>query len=63
MSISNTSLVVDRSVDSMSPYCAAALWLDAIIGPLETRTWVSMGIEAASQAPVTREFNMGVLQT
>jgi acetyl-CoA carboxylase carboxyltransferase component len=38
-------------------------WLDAIIDPLETRTWISMGIEAASQAPATREFNMGVLQT
>jgi acetyl-CoA carboxylase carboxyltransferase component len=55
--------------ESMSPYSAAAGpgpdpgWLDAIIDPLETRTWFSMGIEAASQAPATREFNMGVLQT
>lgn len=50
--------------ESMSPYYAAArLWLDAIIDPLETRTWISMGIEAASQSPATREFNMGVLQT
>ena len=48
----------------MSPYFAAArLWLDAIIDPLETQTWISMGIEAASQAPATREFNMGVFQT
>lgn len=64
MSRSSISLVVDRSVDSMSPYYAAArLWLDAIIDPLETRTWISMGIEAASQSPAIREFNMGVLQT
>lgn len=50
--------------ESMSPYYAAArLWLDAIIDPLDTRTWISMGIEAASQSPATREFNMGVLQT
>lgn len=41
-----------------------------IIGPLDMRTWISMGIEAASlpaarhgQSPATREFNMGVLQT
>ena len=40
----------------MSPYHAAAGpgpepgWLDAVIDPLETRTWISMGIEAASQA-------------
>lgn len=25
--------------------------------------WISMGIEAARQAPATREFNTGVLQT
>jgi hypothetical protein len=31
--------------------------------PLDTRTWNSMGIEAANQAPATREFNMGILQT
>ncbi|MBK8530456.1 MAG: acyl-CoA carboxylase subunit beta [Flavobacteriales bacterium] len=50
--------------DTISPYYAASrLWLDAVIDPLETRTWLSMGIEAASQAPVTRAFNMGVLQT
>lgn len=48
--------------ESMSPYYAAArLWLDAIIDPLDTRTWISMGIEAASQprnepGAATREF-------
>ncbi len=51
-------------LDSTTPYYAAArLWLDAIIDPLDTRTWISMGIEAAAQSPATREFNMGVLQT
>ena len=49
---------------STSPYYAAArLWLDAVIDPLETRKWISMGIEAANQAPAERAFNMGVLQT
>lgn len=49
--------------ETISPYYAASrLWLDAVIDPLDTRTWISMGIEAASQAPATREFNMGVLQ-
>ena len=28
-------------------YAASRLWLDAIIDPLETRKWISMGIEAA----------------
>jgi acetyl-CoA carboxylase carboxyltransferase component len=36
--------------------------VDAIIDPLQTRTWISMGIQAASQAPV-KPFNVGVLQT
>ena len=48
----------------MSPnYSTARLWLDAIIDPLDIRMWISIGIEAASQSPATREFNMGVLQT
>jgi hypothetical protein len=38
-------------------------WSLANIDPRDTRTWISLGIEAASQAPATREFNMGVLQT
>lgn len=47
-----------------SPYYAAArLWLDAIIHPLETRRWISMGIEMANHAPITRKYNVGVIQT
>ena len=46
-----------------SPYYAAAhLWVDAIIDPLDTRQWISMGIEAANGAPLKKAFNMGVLQ-
>lgn len=49
--------------EQTSPYYAAArLWIDAIIHPLDTRKWVSMGIEAAEHAPVER-FNPGVMQT
>ena len=47
----------------VSPYYAAArIWTDAVINPLDTRTWVSMGIEAADHAPIQKQFNMGVLQ-
>ncbi|MBS1534868.1 MAG: acyl-CoA carboxylase subunit beta [Bacteroidetes bacterium] len=47
----------------VSPYYAAArLWTDAIIDPMETRTWISMGIEAANHAPIEKKFNLGVLQ-
>lgn len=43
-------------------YAAARLWVDAVIDPLETRHWISTGIEAANNAPVEK-FNVGVLQT
>jgi 3-methylcrotonyl-CoA carboxylase beta subunit len=47
----------------VSPYYAAArLWTDAIIDPLETRTWISMGIEAANHSPIEKKFNLGVIQ-
>jgi len=46
-----------------SPYYAAArLWTDAVIDPRHTRLWISMGIEAANNAPVEK-FNVGILQT
>jgi len=45
-----------------SYYAAARLWTDAIIDPLDTRKWISMGIQAANHAPNDRKFNMGILQ-
>lgn len=49
--------------EQTSPYYAAAhLWVDAIIDPLDTRQWISMGIEVANGAPLKKAFNMGVLQ-
>ncbi len=52
-----------RYDDQISPYYAAArLWTDAVIDPLETRKWISMGIEAANHAPIEKAFNMGILQ-
>lgn len=47
----------------ISPYYAAArIWTDAIINPLDTRTWISMGIEAANHAPIDKAFNLGIIQ-
>ena len=52
-----------RYDEQISPYYAASrLWTDAIIDPLDTRTWISMGIEAANHSPIEKKFNMGVLQ-
>lgn len=55
--------IKDRYDRQISPYYAAArLWTDAIIHPLDTRKWISMGIEAANHAPITKKFNLGVIQ-
>ncbi len=55
--------IKSRYDNQVSPYYAAArLWTDAIIDPLDTRTWISMGIEAANHAPIEKPFNLGVLQ-
>ena len=55
--------IKSRYDEQISPYYAAArIWTDAVINPLETRTWISMGIEAANHAPIEKQFNMGVLQ-
>ncbi|GAA4970027.1 acyl-CoA carboxylase subunit beta [Algibacter aquimarinus] len=55
--------IKDRYDNQVSPYYAAArIWTDAVINPLDTRTWISMGIEAANHAPIQKAFNMGVLQ-
>lgn len=43
-------------------YAAARLWTDAIINPVDTRKWISMGIEAANNSPITEKFNLGVIQ-
>lgn len=55
--------IKNRYDSQVSPYYAASrLWTDAIIDPLDTRTWISMGIEAANHSPIEKQFNMGVLQ-
>jgi acetyl-CoA carboxylase carboxyltransferase component len=56
--------ITDRYNHQMTPYYAASrLWVDAVIEPLETRKWISMGIEAANHAPIQKPYNVGVLQT
>jgi hypothetical protein len=42
-----------RYDEQVSPYYAASrLWTDAIIDPLDTRTWISMG--SSSQPPIEK---------
>lgn len=56
--------IKDRYDRQTSPYYAAArLWTDGIIDPLHTRKVISMGIEMANHAPITKRYNVGVIQT
>jgi acetyl-CoA carboxylase carboxyltransferase component len=56
--------IKNRYDEQASPYYAAArLWLDAIIDPLDTRKWISMGIEAANNVSYLPPYNVGVIQT
>jgi acetyl-CoA carboxylase carboxyltransferase component len=56
---------ITESYDAqISPYYAASrLWIDAIIDPLETRNVISMGIEAANNAPIKAKYNPGIIQS
>ena len=52
-----------RYDEQTSPYYAASrLWVDAIIDPVETRKWISNGIEMADHGKVEK-YNVGILQT
>jgi 3-methylcrotonyl-CoA carboxylase beta subunit len=56
--------IKDHYEKTTTPYYAAArLWVDKIIDPTETRKIISISIEAANHAPITKQFNTGVLQT
>ena len=56
--------MTDRYNSQTSPYYAASrLWVDNVINPLDTRKWISMGIEAANHKPITERYNVGVIQT
>lgn len=56
--------IKSRYDEQISPYYAASrLWIDAIIDPIDTRKWISMGIEMANHAPIDKRYNVGVIQT
>jgi len=55
--------IKDRYDSQVSPYYAASrIWTDGVIDPLDTRKWISIGIEAANHAPIEKQFNLGILQ-
>lgn len=55
--------ITDKYTAQTKPeYAAARLWVDAIIEPTETRTWISEGIKAANQSPIKKRYNVGAIQ-
>ncbi|GIR60410.1 MAG: hypothetical protein CM15mP65_29910 [Crocinitomicaceae bacterium] len=42
---------------------AARLWVDAIIDPVQTRKWISIGIAASDQNEDIKSYKVGVIQT
>ncbi|MFC1544484.1 carboxyl transferase domain-containing protein, partial [Gemmatimonadota bacterium] len=56
---------IQREYDEQTDarYAAARLWVDAIIDPKETRSWIAMALRAAAHQPEFAPFNPGVLQT
>ena len=55
--------IINRYNKQTTPeYAASRLWVDEIIDPLDTRKWLSSGIEMANNAPVAK-YNVGVIQT
>ncbi len=56
--------ITDKYEKTTTPYYAAArIWVDEIIDPAKTRDYISMSLDAANHAPITRDFNPGILQT
>jgi acetyl-CoA carboxylase carboxyltransferase component len=56
--------IKSRYDEQISPYYAASrLWVDAIIDPVDTRDWISMGIEMANNKKAEKPYNVGVIQT
>ena len=57
------SKIIERYNQQTTPeYAASRLWVDEIINPLDTRKWISAGIEIANNASID-PFNVGVIQT
>ncbi|PQJ11201.1 methylcrotonoyl-CoA carboxylase [Flavipsychrobacter stenotrophus] len=55
--------IVDKyDAQTSSYYSAARLWVDEIIDPIDTRSVISEGINAANHSQDHKEFKMGVFQ-
>lgn len=56
--------IEERYDKQTSPYYAASrLWVDAIIDPAKTRSWLSYGLEMANNNAEHKVYNPGIIQT
>lgn len=55
-------IIAQYNQQTTAYYAAARLWVDAIIDPIETRSVISEGIQAADHAPIEQAMNVGVFQ-
>ena len=56
--------ITKKYKEQTSPfYAASRLWIDAIIDPIQTRKVISIGINAANNAPITKAYNPGIIQS
>ena len=53
------SLVNRYNSQTIPYYAASRIWVDGIINPLDTRKWISMGIEAANHKPSKKKYCLG----
>ena len=59
---SHNKILKDYNKKSNVLYAASQLWVDAVIDPIDTRNWISMGIDVANHSQIEGKFNMGILQ-
>ena len=58
------SEIQERYKEQTTPYYAAArLWVDVLIDPVNTRDWLSRGLDVVDHNPKLERFNPGVIQT
>ena len=56
--------ITQKYLETTSPvYAAARIWVDDVILPEETRSKLSIALACTNQAPITKAFNVGVIQT
>lgn len=57
-----SGIISQYKKQSSAIYAAAHLWIDEVIDPINTRTFISEGIKAANHKPLEENMRLGVFQ-